>query len=126
MKNILIVFGGGGVGSIVRYLLGRWVAGHNGVWPFPLGTFIVNITACLILGIVIGFADEKQVLSPSVKLFLTVGFCGGFSTFSTFSAETLGLIQKGEFMIVSAYILTSVFICLAATFAGVWAVRQFA
>ena len=126
MKNILIVFGGGGVGSVVRYLLGRWVSGHNAVWPFPLGTFVVNITACLILGAFVGLADEKQMLSPSVKLLLTVGFCGGFSTFSTFSVETLNLLQKGQFIVASAYILTSVFICLAATFAGVWAVRQFA
>jgi CrcB protein len=125
MKNLLVVFTGGGAGSIVRYLLGKWVTGLSGTCGFPYGTFVVNILACLVLGIVVAMADEKNILSPNMRLLLAVGFCGGFSTFSTFSGESLMLFQKGETMTALAYIFASVLVCLLSTFAGMWAVRQF-
>ena len=125
MKNLLIVFTGGGTGSIVRYLLGKWVTNLSGSGGFPYGTFVVNIVACLMLGIVMAMADEKNILSPTVRLLLAVGFCGGFSTFSTFSAESLMLFQKGESITAVAYIFASVLVCLSSTLAGMWAVRQF-
>lgn len=117
MKTILLVFVGGGFGSITRYVLGKWIGPWN---QFPLGTLIVNIIACLVLGFVIGLADHKQIISPATRLFLTVGFCGGFSTFSTFSYETLQLLQGGLSIQMILYILFSIVLCLAATFGGLY------
>ena len=119
MKNILLVFLGGGLGSTVRFSLGRWVnALHN--HHFPWGTLVVNIVACFILGFVIGLADHKQIISASSRLFWTVGFCGGFSTFSTFSNETLYLIQAGFTVSLVLYISLSLLLCVAAIFGGLY------
>ncbi len=117
MKELLYVFIGGGLGSLVRFLLGKWVNSfHNS--NFPFGTFIINIVACFVLGFIIGLADQKQILSPAIRLFLVVGFCGGFSTFSAFSSETLTLIQQGQNTTMLLYVLLSVVVCLIATFGG--------
>src|ERR1043166_5783478 len=114
--NIFLVFGGGGLGSVVRFLLGRWVnAWHN--HHFPLGTLAVNVVACAVLGFVVGIADHRQLISHSARLFWTVGFCGGFSTFSTFSAETLTLIQSGFHVSTILYVVASLVLCLTGTFA---------
>lgn len=117
--SIVLVFGGGGLGSVVRFLLGRWVnAWHN--HHFPFGTLAVNVVACLALGFVVGIADHRQLISPSARLFWTVGFCGGFSTFSTFSAETLTLIQGGFHLSTTIYIVSSLVLCLAGIFGGLY------
>lgn len=117
--NILLVFGGGGLGSVVRFLLGRWVnAWHN--HHFPFGTLAVNVVACLVLGYVVGVADHRHLISPSARLFWTVGFCGGFSTFSTFSAETLTLVQGGFHLSTIVYIVSSLVLCLAGVFVGMY------
>jgi CrcB protein len=117
MKELLYVFIGGGLGSLVRFLLGKWVNSfHNS--NFPFGTFIINIVACFVLGFIIGLADQKQILSPAIRLFLVVGFCGGFSTFSAFSSETLTLIQQGQNSTMLLYVLLSVVVCLIASFGG--------
>ena len=119
MKELLLVFLGGGLGSTVRFSLGRWVnALHN--HHFPWGTLVVNVVACLILGFVIGLADHKQLISASSRLFWTVGFCGGFSTFSTFSNETLYLIQAGFTISLILYISLSLLLCVAAIFGGLY------
>jgi len=119
LQAVFLVFVGGGMGSTVRFLLGRWVnAGHN--HHFPFGTLTVNIVACLVLGFVVGMADHRQLISPAARLFWTVGFCGGFSTFSTFSAETLTLIQRGFHLSTVIYIVASLVLCLAATFGGIY------
>ena len=119
LTDIVLVFAGGGAGSVVRFLLGRWVnAWHN--HHFPLGTLAVNVVACLVLGFVVGIADHRQLISPSARLFWTIGFCGGFSTFSTFSAETLTLLQGGFHLSTFIYIISSLVLCLAATFGGIY------
>jgi CrcB protein len=123
MRDLLLVFAGGGTGSIVRYLLGRWVNGYH-ISVFPLGTMAVNIVACVVLGAVVALADERQILSPATRLLLAVGFCGGFSTFSSYSLETYQLLQKGEYAIALGYMAGSILLCLMATVAGMWAVRQ--
>lgn len=117
--SILLVFAGGGLGSVIRFLLGRWVnAWHN--HHFPFGTLVVNVVACLALGYVVGIADHRQLISPSARLFWTVGFCGGFSTFSTFSAETLTLIQGGFHLSTAIYVISSLVFCLAGIFGGLY------
>lgn len=119
MKSVFIIFLGGGLGSVVRYSLGKWVNTLH-QQQFPWGTFAANVAACAILGLVIGLADHRQVISPSARLFWAVGFCGGFSTFSTFSSEALHLLQNGFNLTVFAYILLSLVVCVGATFAGLF------
>jgi len=117
MKELIYIFIGGGLGSLVRFKLGQWVnAFHNS--SFPFGTFTINVIACFVLGFIIGLADHKQLLSPASRLFWAVGFCGGFSTFSAFSSETLALIQQGQNSTMILYILLSVVVCMTATFGG--------
>lgn len=118
MKALVLIFVGGGLGSVVRFLLGRWVTGlHN--LNFPWGTLVVNVVACFVLGLIVGFADHKQMLSADMRIFWAVGFCGGFSTFSTFSYETLLLFQQTAVMSGIVYVIASVAVCLAATATGV-------
>jgi CrcB protein len=119
MKSVLLVFLGGGLGSVIRYALGKWI----NTWHshhFPLSTFVVNVAACLFLGVIIGLADHRQIISADARLFWTIGFCGGFSTFSTFSNETLYLIQSGFTLSLLLYILLSLVLCVAATFGGIY------
>ncbi len=117
MKELMAVFIGSGLGGLTRFGLGRWIDARHSQ-HFPVGTFVVNVLACFILGLVIGLADQKQMLSPTARLFLAVGFCGGFSTFSTFSSETLTLFQQGHNTSLILYTLGSILLCLAATFGG--------
>lgn len=117
IKQLFYVFVGGGLGSMVRFSLGKYVnAFHNHAFPF--GTFAVNILACFALGFIVGLADHKQMLSSASRLFWAIGFCGGFSTFSTFSQETLTLFQSGQNTTMLSYILLSVLLCVSATFGG--------
>ena len=119
MKAALLIFAGGGLGSVVRYLLGKWVNGFHQL-NFPLGTLAVNVVACFILGVVVGLSDHRQLLSADARIFWTIGFCGGFSTFSTFSYETLALFQQPAVASGVLYIISSVALCLGATIVGIW------
>lgn len=117
MKDLFVIFIGSGLGGISRFALARWVnSSHNHYFPF--GTLAVNIVACFLLGFIIGLADHKQMLSPTGKLFLMVGFCGGFSTFSAFSSETLNLLQQGHPLSSVLYVLGSLVLCVTVTFGG--------
>jgi CrcB protein len=119
MKSLVIVFLGGGLGSMIRFALSKWInALHS--HHFPWGTLVVNVAACFALGLIIGLADHKQIISPSARLFWTVGFCGGFSTFSTFSNETLALIQGGFHLSMAVYITFSLLLCVAGIFSGLY------
>ncbi len=117
MQSLLIVFLGGGLGSVVRFSLGKWINSLHS-HHFPWGTLVVNVVACFALGLIIGLADHKQIISPSARLFWAVGFCGGFSTFSTFSNDTLILLQNGFTVSSFLYITVSLFLCVAATYGG--------
>lgn len=116
MKLLLVVFFGSGMGGVVRYLLSKAV-NPNGVYAFPLHTFVINFLACLLLGCLFGLGDR---LSFNVRVLLVAGFCGGFSTFSAFSGETLLLLQQGQFFQATLYICLSVVVCIAATGIGMW------
>ncbi len=124
MNYFLMIFIGGGAGSLVRYYLGRLIALYYPT-AFPIGTFGVNVIACFVLGLILGMANQKQILSESSKMFWAVGFCGGFSTFSTFSAETVSLLQVGLSVTAMLYVILSVVICLVAFFAGQFVAQQF-
>jgi len=124
MKELIYVLIGGGLGSLVRFVLGKWVnAFHNS--SFPFGTFTINVIACFVLGFLIGLADQKQLLSPVARLFWVVGFCGGFSTFSAFSSETVALFQQGQNSTMFLYIILSVEVCMTATFGGLFVADRF-
>lgn len=92
--NVLLVATGGAIGAVLRYLLGGWIQGRLGP-DFPWGTFIVNVSGSLLIGVVLGLAAQGA-LSGEARLFLAVGILGGYTTFSTFSYETLQLIEDGN------------------------------
>jgi CrcB protein len=123
MQSFLFVFVGGGLGSVARYSLGRWINSLH-THHFPFGTLVANIVACFTLGLLIGLADHRQLFSPNTRLFWTVGFCGGFSTFSTFSHETLALIQGGFHISSIIYVIVSLLLCVAAIYLGLLAGEQ--
>ncbi len=117
LKEVIYIFIGSGLGGITRFGLGKLVNSFHST-NFPFGTFIVNILACFVLGFVVGLADSRQIVSPQMKMFWVVGFCGGFSTFSTFSNEILTLLQTGNHTTSFLYIALSVLVCLIFTFLG--------
>jgi CrcB protein len=119
--TILAIAVGGAFGSVLRYLVGGAVqrSTHAG---FPYGTLAVNIIGCLVIGMLIQHFMNAEPASV-VRGFLVVGFCGGFTTFSAFSMETIGLVYSGSFLRASAYVLASVVLSLSATAAGITLVR---
>lgn len=113
---LLYVALGGALGSVLRYLLGGAIqrAAHAG---FPYGTLTVNVAGCFLIGVLIKLFMNTEV-PASLRALLIVGFCGGFTTFSSFSSETIGLAESGAYLRAGAYVLASVVLCLAATGAG--------
>lgn len=120
----LLIALGGAVGSLLRYLVGQAVQ-RTSATGFPIGTMFVNVSGCFLIGILVRQFMNMQ-LTPELRALLIVGFCGGFTTFSTFSAETIGLIEGGEYGRASAYVILSVGLCLVATVAGMTAMRMVA
>jgi fluoride exporter len=115
LLKYLIVFTGSGIGGGVRYWLSSLI--HKYASPyFPFGTLIINILGSFLLGWMIFGFDEKDLIDPSFKLFIGIGFCGGFTTFSTFSLETFNLMKNGELLFAGLNILLSVIISLAGIY----------
>lgn len=112
--NYLLIFIGGGLGSTLRYLISQLVPSQGG---FPLGTFVCNILGCFLIGLFNGLV-AKMGLSNEVRLMLTVGLCGGFTTFSTFSKEGLTMIGAGEYGMYTLYTLLSILLGLVAVIIG--------
>jgi len=117
VKSILIVGLGGFIGTVARFLISRYFQ-ENVLSVFPWSTFIVNIIGCLLIGIIYGISEKGDVLSPEIRLFLTVGICGGFTTFSTFSNDSFMLIREQEWFRFALYTGLSVFIGLMAVYVG--------
>lgn len=117
VRNIIFVALGGALGSVARFLLSKALQGSV-VTAFPVGTMAINILGCLFIGIFYGLADRSAMLDANVKLFLTVGFCGGFTTFSTFMNESLQLFRSDNILYGALYAGGSVFLGLLAVFLG--------
>ncbi len=121
MKQILLVFLGGGFGSVLRYLIGKFLnSTENGI---PYGTFLANILGSLLIGIILGLAAKNDSLSQNQTLLLATGFCGGFTTFSTFAYENHVFLKSGDFMSFALYTIASFIIGFLAVFAGMYLVK---
>ena len=117
LKNLLIVAIGGGVGSALRYLLQETL--HKQIDNFePYGTFVVNILGCLLLGLLAGYAEQEKIINSSLNLLLISGFCGGFTTFSTFALQGNTLFISSKPVQAILYIGLSVVVGLLATYFG--------
>ncbi len=114
---------GSAIGGLSRYWLGGLIQrAHGG--PFPLGTLVINVTGSLLIGFLLRYSLDTTAVSAEMRGFLTIGFCGGYTTFSTFSWETVALIEDGDWRRASLYILASVILSIAGTIAGVALARQ--
>ncbi len=116
-RLILIVGAGGFIGTVSRFLISRFFQNHI-LSSFPYGTFIVNMLGCLLIGIIYGLSVKGNLLSTEMRLFLAVGLCGGFTTFSSFASENLILLKDGNFFYFALYTGLSVFLGLMATYFG--------
>lgn len=116
--NYLLTFLGGGIGATARYWLQGFVYRFASA-GFPYGTLVVNILGSFIIGVVMTLLGERFVVSPSVRVFLTMGILGGFTTFSTFSYETMALLRDGSYGLGFLNVLASVGICLFSTWLGI-------
>jgi CrcB protein len=117
MKLLLLIGSGGFLGTISRYLLSRFVQNHA-LSSFPFGTMTVNLVGCFLIGLLFGLADRGNVMNDEVRLFLTVGFCGGFTTFSTFANENIALLRDGNILYFALYTAISVFVGILLTYFG--------
>jgi len=123
MKALFLVFLGGGFGSSLRYGLGKYL--NSTATGIPYGTFAANIIGSLLIGIILGMAAKNDSISQNTMLLLATGFCGGFTTFSTFAYENHVFLKSGDFGMFALYTIASFVIGFGAVFFGIWAVKFF-
>ena len=117
IKNLFLVLLGGGFGSIARYLLSYFFTKNNTL-SFPWATFIANSVGCLLIGLFFGYIQKNNLQNETLKLLLITGFCGGFTTFSTFSLENIQFIQNQNYNLAITYTLASLFVGFLAVIIG--------
>jgi fluoride exporter len=118
MLKILFIIGTGSfLGGISRFLVSKSIQ-NMAISAFPYGTFVVNMTGCFLIGLFYGLSERNQLISPEWRMFLTVGFCGGFTTFSTFANENFAMLRDGNILSVALYASLSVFVGICATYFG--------
>ncbi len=121
MKQLILVFIGGGFGSALRFLIGKWL--NSSETGIPYGTFAANILGSLLIGIILGLAAKNDSLTQNQTLLLATGFCGGFTTFSTFAYENHVFLKSGDFMSFAIYTIASFIVGFLAVFLGMYLVR---
>jgi len=121
MKQLFLIFIGGGFGSVLRYLLGKTL--NNPVTGIPLGTFAANILGSLLIGFILGVAAKNDALTQNHTLLLATGFCGGFTTFSTFAYENHVFLKSGDFISFALYTIISFVVGFLAVFLGMYLVK---
>ena len=117
MWNYGLVVLGGGIGAGIRY----WMSGAVQRWAgglFPYGIFVVNSLGCLVIGVLMSSLEERFLINPSLRVFLTIGILGGFTTFSSFSYETISLLRDAEYFYATLNVLLTTVTCLTATYIG--------
>lgn len=119
---LLLVALGGGVGAVLRYLVGQWTLANFGP-EFPFGTWAVNIAGSLAMGLLVGWLAQRDADGEALRLLLGVGVLGGFTTFSAFSLEVFTMIVRGDTGLAGAYALSSVAGAVLAVMTGVWLAR---
>ena len=117
------VAAGSALGGVTRFLLGGYLQRAAGA-SFPVGTLVINVTGSFLLGFLLRYALGTASVTPEVRALLTTGFCGGYTTFSTFSYEAVALAEDGAWARVGAYVAASVLLSIAAAFLGVVAARE--
>ena len=121
--HVVLVAAGGAVGSVARYLVGVWSVRVLGL-AFPWGTLIVNLVGSFAIGLLAELIARRFNASMELRLLLVTGFLGGVTTFSAFSLDTIALYERGQVTTAAVYVLVSVVLSLAATFAGMAAIRS--
>lgn len=121
MKQFLLVFIGGGFGSALRYLLGKYLNSYQ--TGIPYGTMAANIIGSLLIGIILGLAAKNDALSQNHTLLLATGFCGGFTTFSAFAYENHVFLKTGDFMSFAIYTIATFVLGFLAVFLGMFLVK---
>jgi CrcB protein len=114
----LLVFVGAGLGGVARFLLSTLVQKACDGWVFPLGTFVVNLSGCLIIGFLAQLAESKSIAQPEFRAFFLIGILGGYTTFSSFGYETMQLIRSGEFLYAAGNAVLQVVLGLACVWLG--------
>ena len=117
MKQLLLVGFGGFIGSIARFFVSKLNL-HWNLLSIPMGTLTVNILGSLIIGFIVGVSSKSEIITPGFRLFLMVGVCGGFTTFSSFTLENMTLMQNGQFASVLIYTGLSIFFGFLAVYLG--------
>ncbi|TCK83641.1 fluoride efflux transporter CrcB [Albibacterium bauzanense] len=123
MWVLLIIFFGGGLGSLFRFIVNRWMTGLI-TSAFPYGTFMVNITGCFLIGFLVFYTEKFGASSLNWRLFLVTGFCGGYTTFSSFSFENVQLMSDYQIFTMLLYTLGSLALGFIATYGGILAARN--
>ncbi len=118
MNSIFLVGLGGFIGAVARFKIGGFIMHHTTDWKFPLSTFVVNFSGCLVAGILSGLTQKHDFFEPNVRLFLFTGLLGGFTTFSAFGLETVALLQRNELFLAGLNITLSVLCGLSALWLG--------
>jgi CrcB protein len=121
MKQLFFVFIGGGFGSVLRYIIGKWL--NNSENGIPYGTLVANVLGSLLIGIILGYAAKNETLSQNTTLLLATGFCGGFTTFSTFAYENHVFLKTGDFTSFACYTIASFVLGFLAVFAGMYLIK---